>query len=64
MKLWQYSFKCVRVKLHDGSVFEGKVNDYTSAVDNEPDPESITVQTAGGVFVELFAPEIASVKIL
>ena len=64
MRLWEYSFKNVRVKLHDGSVFEGEVNDYTSAVDNEPDPESITVKTEYGVYIELFAPEIASVEII
>mgnify|MGYP005791992149 CR=1 FL=1 len=59
MKLWEYSGKNVRITLKDGSVFEGHAYDYTSALDNEPDPESITIDS-----IELFAPEIEKVELL
>ena len=59
MKLWEISGKEVRITMLDGEVFEGKAYDYTSAVDNDPDPESISV---GGV--ELYAPEIKNIELL
>ena len=59
MKLWEYSGKNVRITLKDGSVFEGRAYDYTSAMDNEPDPECITIDS-----IELFAPEIEKVELL
>ena len=59
MKLWEYSGKNVRITLKDGQVFEGRAYDYTSALDNEPDPESISI----GIF-ELFAPDIARIELI
>ena len=59
MKLYELEGKFVRVKTTDGKVFEGKASDYTSAWDNDPEIESITVGC-----VELYAPEIKSVEIL
>lgn len=59
MKLWEYSGKNVRITMDDGAVFEGRAYDYTSALDNEPDPESITVNG-----IELFTPEIAKIELL
>ena len=59
MKLWEYSGKNVRITLKDGSVFEGLAYDYTSALDNEPDPESITIDS-----IELFSPEIEKIELL
>lgn len=40
-------------------MFEGIAYDYTSALDNEPDPESISI----GVF-ELYAPEIKKIELI
>ena len=59
MKLWEYSGKNVRITLKDGQVFSGLAYDYTSALDNEPDPESISVG-----HYELFAPEIERIELL
>ena len=59
MKLWEYSGKNVRITLEDGSVFEGLAYDYTSALDNEPDPESITIDS-----IELFSPEIEKIELI
>ena len=49
----------MKITLKDGSVFEGRAYDYTSALDNEPDPESITIDS-----IELFAPEIEKIELL
>ena len=59
MKLWEYSGKNVRITLKDDSVFEGLAYDYTSALDNEPDPESITIDS-----IELFSPEIEKIELV
>lgn len=59
MRLWEYSGKKVRITLADGQVFSGLAYDYTSAVDNEPDPESITIDG-----IELFANEIVKIELL
>ena len=45
--------------MDDGQVFEGIAYDYTSALDNVPDPESISI----GVF-ELYAPEIKKIELI
>ncbi len=57
MKLYEAQGKHVRIRLKDGSIFEGLGCDYTTALDNEPDPESITIDDT-----ELFADEIASIE--
>lgn len=59
MRLWEYSGKNVRITLRNGQVFEGRAYDYTSALDNDPDPESIAVNNT-----ELYAPEIESIELL
>lgn len=57
MRLYEAEGKYVRITLKDGSIFEGIGCDHTSALDNEPDPESITIDDT-----ELFADEIASIE--
>lgn len=57
MTLKEAHGKNVRITLDDGSVFEGLAYDYTSALDNEPDPESITID-----HTELFVDEIMSIE--
>lgn len=59
MKLWEAAGKYVRITMKDGEIFEGFAYDYTSALDNEPDPESISI----GVF-ELYEPEIKKIELL
>lgn len=54
--------KAVTVTCADGQVFTGKWIDWTSAQDNEPDPESITIAQADGFYTEIFANEIKSIQ--
>lgn len=58
MTLYEADGKYVRITMTDGEVFEGWAYDYTSAYDNDPDPESITILPG----IELFAPEIAKIE--
>ena len=59
MNLKEAHGKKVRVTMNDGEVFEGLAYDYTSALDNDPDPESITINN-----IELYAPEIKSIELI
>ena len=59
MTLKEAHGKDVRVLMLDGEIFEGRAYDYTSALDNEPDPESITIDS-----IELYAPEIFRIELL
>lgn len=63
MKLRQTFGHRVKVTFKDGEVMTGKVEDYTSALDNEPDPESITIRY-GGALIECYALEIEKVEVL
>ncbi|MGN0134137.1 MAG: hypothetical protein ACI4AO_05365 [Anaerotignum sp.] len=63
MKLSRTFGHQVRVTFKDGETMTGKVEDYTSALDNEPDPESITIRYCGAL-IECFAPEIEKVEVL
>lgn len=58
MTLYEAEGKKVRITLKNGHVYEGVAFDYTSAYDNDPDPESISMPP----FFELFAPEIAKIE--
>ena len=60
----QYWGRQVSVQLDDGKVFRGEVFDYISEPDNEPDPESIVIETDGGMLVELFVNEIKEVTVI
>lgn len=59
MRLWETLYKKVRLVCTDGDVFEGVVNTYISAPDNEPEEESICIGN-----IEFMAHEIKSVEIL
>ena len=59
MTLYEAHGKNVRITMTDGEIFEGHAYDYTSALDNEPDPESITIDS-----IELYAPEIKKIELL
>lgn len=55
--------KKVTVTCTDGTTFTGIWSDWSSAADNEPDPESIILDRANGAGpVELFVNEIASIQ--
>ena len=57
MILAQAQGKRVRITLKDGKVFEGLAYDYTSELDNEPDPESISIDG-----FELYDDEIKEIE--
>ena len=52
----------VKVTCTDGQVFIGEWIDWTSAQDNEPDPESITIAQADGFYTEIFVNEIKDIQ--
>lgn len=52
----------VKITCIDGQVITGEWIDWTSAQDNEPDPESITIAQADGFFIELFINEIKDIQ--
>lgn len=65
MKLWEYVDKKVKVTFIDGQVIKGNVEFYTSALDNEPEPESITLRNNSTNFLtELFRTEIAKIEVI
>lgn len=53
--------KQVRVICTDGDIVGGVWIDWTSEQDNEPDPESITIETPCGDLIEIFVCEIKAI---
>ena len=65
MNLWKFYGHDVKITFTDGTTMEGLVEFYTSATDNEPDPESITMRNKRtGLLTELYAPEIERVELI
>lgn len=60
MELYEAEGKNVRITLKNGHIYEGRAFDYTSAYDNDPDPESIAMPPG----YELFAPEIEKIELI
>lgn len=50
----------VVVRCTDGEVLKGILSDWTSAEDNEPDPESIIIDTVNAL-IEIFIGDIESI---
>lgn len=48
----------VKITLKDGSTIEGLAYDYTSALDNEPEPASITIE-----HTEIYETDIKCIKL-
>lgn len=57
-----FSGKQVEVTMKDGGIFTGVLYDWISALDNEPDPESIFVETSLNVLTELYVKDIRLIK--
>lgn len=55
----EHSGEQISVKMTDGELFSGKLFAYSSAEDNEPDPESIVVD-----HTELFTNEIDKIEVI
>jgi hypothetical protein len=66
LNLWEYVGKRIRVIDTEGQVFEGKCTDYTQALDNEPEIDSIGVETepGSGYSYEIYENEIESIEII
>ncbi len=58
MTLREADGKEVKITLKDGSVIEGLAYDYTSDLDNEPEPASITID-----HTEIYETDIESIAI-
>ena len=58
MTLREADGKAVKIMLKDGSSIEGWAYDYTSALDNEPEPASITIN-----HTEIYETDIESIML-
>lgn len=61
MNIEKYINEIVKILCNDGDIIVGKLINYTSELDNEPDGESITLNTDDGL-IEIFTEEITSIK--
>jgi hypothetical protein len=52
----------IRIVCIDGQVFNGVWIDHTSKQDNEPDGESITIETDYAPFVEIYVEDIERIE--
>lgn len=59
MKLWELLDKKVHIECVDGTTLEGYVHTHTSALDNDPDPESIMI----GCY-EIFEEDIKKIRVI
>lgn len=63
MNLREYVGKRIKVIFIDGQIMEGKCTDFTQALDNEPEIDSIGVNV-DGISYELYENEIKSIEVL
>lgn len=61
-KHWPLNGQEIAVTCTDGQVITGKWIDWTSEQDNEPDPESITVEKPWGEQIEIYVNEIKAIQ--
>lgn len=54
--------KKIKIICMDGQIVVGILMDYTSALDNEPDPESVTVDEESGFMTEVYLHEVGTVE--
>lgn len=63
MQLWKYTGKEIIVVCKSGRIFTGRCIDYTQALDNEPEIDSIGLNVSGVIY-ELYENEIKSIEII
>jgi len=63
MELKQFYRKKVKIVATNGRVFRGKVSDYVDPEDNEPEEESIIVDTVDGQAVEFYEKDIKEIEV-
>lgn len=62
MKLSDYCGKKVKIELKDGEIFLGKCIEYTKAIDNDPEIDSIDLQVNKKIY-EIYENEIKNIEI-
>ncbi|MDM1006161.1 hypothetical protein QTJ04_07810 [Clostridium perfringens] len=63
MKLWEYVGKNIKVTCIDNQIIKGKCDEYTQALDNEPEIDSISI-VKDGYGIEIYENEIKSIKVI
>jgi len=63
IKLYEYVDKKVKVTLLEGDIIIGKCIDYTKAIDNDPEVDSIDLKIKKDIY-ELYENEIESIEII
>lgn len=63
MRLWEYVGKTIKVTCIDGQIIKGKCNEYTQALDNEPEIDSISI-ARDGYGIEIYENEIQFIELL
>ena len=64
MSLVQYLGEIVKIVDTDGNSYLGTVADYVYPEDNEPESESIIIDTLEGMAVEFFEEIISSIDVI
>ena len=63
MNLWEYVGKNIKVICDDGQIIKGKCDEYTQALDNEPEIASISIARIG-YGIEIYENEIESIEVI
>lgn len=63
IKLYEYVDKKIKVTLVEGDIIIGKCIDYTKAVNNDPEIDSIDLKIKKDIY-ELYENEIESIEIV
>ena len=63
MNLYNYVDKKIKVTLSDGEILIGKCLDYTKAIENDPEIDSIDLKIKKDIY-EIFENEIESIDLI
>lgn len=63
MRLSDYCGKKVKIVLKDGETFQGKCIEFTKAIDNDPEVDSIDLQVDKKIY-EIYENEIKDIEII
>jgi hypothetical protein len=63
MKLSEYCGKKVKITLGEDEVLQGKCVEFTKAIDNDPEIDSIDIKVKDKVY-EIYENEIKSIEVL
>lgn len=63
MKLSEYCGKKVKITLEEDEVLQGKCVEFTKAIDNDPEIDSIDIKVKDKIY-EIYGNEIKSIEIL